>query len=615
MRRKNIWKSILLVVLALSMIVGCTTTGNPQTSSSQASSSQASSEQATSTSQESVVASVTEVSEADKQGVSGTYEAVTKGHNGDVTTKVTLEKGKLTAIEVVEHKETDSIAPFAFEKLIPEMIDNQSIRVEAVSGATVSSNALIEGVKKVLTEQKVLDDFDKEIEKKAGKTIEKDVDVLVVGAGGAGLSAAVEASKAGAKTLVIEKMPKIGGNTAICSGNIYATGSKTQEELGLKDNGTVEELTKFFMDQADGRANEDLIKVVTENSGATIDWLSKDIGIKFKHRSPDASHRSLISETSGVGITDNLSKKAIEQGTEILVDTSATELIVENNQVVGVKAKSGNDELVIRAKSVVLATGGYDGQDEAKAKYAPGSVGHHTFSSPGNVGDAIEMVKAVDGKILLKGGLSGIHLVGGQALNSPLSPLRMIAHGIGVTDLGYRYANESMTSAFDYYNPMVRTGRKQFYNIVDATVPNELLEKAVAEGEAFKADSIEELARLAGIQEYPLKVTVEEYNAACAAGVDKEFGKKPEDMKPLVKAPFYAVKITPNTNGSFGGLVTDLETRVLNNDNQPIPGLYAAGAVANSEFFYLRYPVSGSSLIMGITLGRIAGVVAAQNAK
>lgn len=552
---------------------------------------------------------------ADIQPIDTAYETVVKGHNGDVKIKLTLENNSIKAIEVVEHNETENLGKFAFDELIPQIIENQSLKVDTIAGATVSSNALLDGLKEIISANANLDDFMKDIAAEEGQTIEKTVDVLVVGAGGAGLSAAVEASKAGAKTLVIEKMPKVGGNTAICSGNIYATGSEVQNELGLTDNGTVDELTKFFMDQADGRANEELVHLVSEHSGETVDWLSKEIGVKFKHREPGASHRSLISETSGVGITDLLSEKALSQGAEIMVNTAATELIAENGRVVGVKAKNGNNNVIIHAKSVVLSTGGYDGSDESKALYAPGSVGHHTFSSPGNVGDAIEMVKPLDGKILLKGGLSGIHLVGGQALNSPLSPLRMINHGIGVTDLGYRYANESSKSAFDYYNPMVKTGRKQFFNIVDSTIANELLDKAVEENEAYKADTVEELARLAGIPEYTLMVTIEEYNEACKDGIDKDFGKNKEDMIPLVKAPFYAVKITPNTNGSFGGLVTDLETQVLTNSNEPIPGLYAAGAVANSEFFYLRYPVSGSSLVMGMTLGRIAGTNAALNAK
>jgi len=189
----------------------------------------------------------------------------------------------------------------------------------------------------------------------------------------------------------------------------------------------------------------------------------------------------------------------------------------------------------------------------------------------------------------------------------------MIKTCVAVSDLGYRYANESMTSAFDYYNPMVKTGRGQFYNIVDSTKANELYNQAVEENCAFKADTIEELAKLAGIPEYTLQETIDDYNKACETGIDKEFSKNSEDMQPLVKAPFYCIKITPNTNDTFGGVVTNLDTEILDENDQPIKNLYAAGAVANGNLFYLRYPVSGSSINMGTTYGRISGQNALEN--
>lgn len=546
----------------------------------------------------------------------GTYEVVKEGYGGDIKMEVTLGDLEIEKIEVLESAETEHIGGEAINNLIPTIIDEQNLNVDAVAGATISSTALLEGVREVVKSHGDLDAFMKEAQEDdtAGKDIEKTVDVVVVGGGAAGLSAAVEASKAGANTLLVEKMPKLGGNTSISSGNIYGQGSEVQEELGMTDYSTVEELIDFYMEKADGRANKDLISYVQERSGQTIDWISKEIGVDLKKREEaGATDNSLIAVNSGVDITNKLAERAESQGTEIMLDTAAEKLLIEDGKVVGIEAKNGNNTVTIHANSVVLATGGFDGSDEAKEKYAPGSVGHHSNSSPGNVGDAIEMVKEVNGQILLKNGMSGIHLVGDQPLNSEVSPLRIINKGIAVTDLGYRYANESRNNPFDYYPDMVETGRKQFYNIADSSVDTELLEKAVELGVAFKADTVEELAQKADIPEYPLQVTVEEYNQAVKNGVDKEFGKDKEDLVALEKAPFYAVKITPNTNGSFGGLVTDLNTRVLTEEGEPIENLYAAGAVANAEYFYLKYPVSGSSIQMCLTLGRVAGEEAANN--
>lgn len=585
---KRVFAILLSIAMVLSL-VGCNTAGNNSNS-----------------------ASVPETTTL-KEGI---YEASADGMNGAILLEVAFDKEGITDILVKESSESEGIGTSAFDLMIPEIIENQSVGIDTISGATITSKALIAAVSDAIKQAGGdINKFSKAPEKEAkADQVTKDVDIVIAGSGIAGLSAAVEASATGKTVLVIEKMPIIGGDSAICSGNIYATGSKVQDDLGLTDNGTVEDLKNFYIKQGDSHISEEWAELTAKLSGQSVDWLAEK-GLTFKHRSPDSSHRSLISESSGVGIVNALAKRAESQGTEILTNTEAKELIFEDGEVKGIIADNKGTKMIINAKSVILATGGYDGSEEAKAKYAPGSVGHHSNSSKGNTGDAIEMVQKINGKIVLKGGLSGISLVGDLPLHSPLSALRMIKTSVAVTDLGYRYVNESMTSAFDYYNPMVRTGRAQFYNIVDSTTYNELYDQAVEENVAFKANTIEELAKLAGIPSYTLKTTIEDYNKACAAGKDAEFSKDSKDLQPLVKAPFYAIKITPNTNDSFGGVVTNLDTEVLDINDQPIKNLYAAGAVSNGELFYLRYPVSGSSLNMGTTFGRISGQKAIENIK
>lgn len=588
MKMRRIFAILLSIAMVLSL-AACSTTGNNSST--------------TSTSETSTLKE-------------GTYEASADGMNGTILLNVTFDKEGITDISVKESSESEGIGTSAFDLMIPEIVEHQSIAVDTISGATITSKALIAAVSDAIKQADGdINDFNKTPEKEAkADEITKDVDIVIAGSGIAGLSAAVEASATGKTVLVIEKMPIIGGDSAICSGNIYATGSEVQDNLGLTDNGTVEDLKNFYIKQGDGHTNEKWAEVAAKFSGESVDWLAEK-GVTFKHRSPESSHRSLISESSGVGMVNALAKRAESQGTEILTNTEAKELIYEDGEVKGIIADNEGTKMIINAKSTILATGGYDGSEEAKEKYAPGSVGHHSNSSKGNTGDAIEMVQKINGKIVLKGGLSGISLVGDLPLHSPLSALRMIKTSVAVTDLGYRYVNESMTSAFDYYNPMVRTGRSQFYNIVDSTTHNELYDQAVEEGVAFKANTIEELAKLAGIPSYTLKTTIEDYNKACEAGKDTEFNKDTNDLQPLVKAPFYAIKITPNTNDTFGGVTTNIDTEVLDINNEPIKNLYAAGAVSNGELFYLRYPVSGSSLSMGTTFGRISGQNALENVK
>lgn len=445
----------------------------------------------------------------------------------------------------------------------------------------------------------------------AEKQETKDADIVIVGSGVAGMSAAVEASRAGAKVIVLEKHTVTGGDSSICSGNFYCCGAKKQDELGYTNYGTPEEVAQFFFDQSDGDANMDICRLVAEHGGEAMDWLV-ELGCDFDKKPGDnVSDRSMLSKTSGKGIVDNLIAEAEKNGVELMMETRAIEVLMDGGKAAGVKARQGKTEYTINAKAVMLASGGFDGQDWAKELYAPGAVGWHTFSSPSNTGDGIELAKQAGAMTLLKGGLSQIHLVGREPLplNDELSVLRMVNTGVFVTDLGYRCANESMTSQFDYFTPFVESGRKEFTIICDSQQPDarmELIKKGVEKGVVDTADTIEELAEAAGLPSYPLVKTIEKYNALCEAGEDTDFHKKPEDLQAITKAPFYAIQITPNTNDSFGQLAISTKAEVLDENRNPVPGLYAGGTLGNAELFYMRYAVSGSSMCMGTVTGRIA---------
>lgn len=439
----------------------------------------------------------------------------------------------------------------------------------------------------------------------------KEADIVVIGSGIAGMSAAVEASLAGARVIVLEKHSATGGDSSICSGNFYCCGSKKQDEMGYTDYGTPEEVAQFFFDQSDGDANMDICRLVAENGGEAMDWLV-GFGCDFDKKPGDnVSDRSMLSTTGGKGIVDILIAKAEENGVELMMETRAIEITMDGGKVAGVKARQGDVEYAISAPAVMLASGGFDGQDWAKELYAPGTVGWHTFSSPANTGDGIELAKQAGALTLLKGGLSQIHLVGRDPLplNDELSSLRMVNTGVFVSDLGYRCANESMTSQFDYFTPFVQSGRKEFTIICDSQQPEkrmDLIKKGVDKGVVHTADSIEELAEAAGLPVYPVMKTIERYNQLCDAGEDADFHKKPEDLQKIEQGPFYAIEITPNTNDSFGALAISTKAEVLDADRNPVPGLYAGGTIANAELFYMRYAVSGASMCMGTVTGRIA---------
>lgn len=445
----------------------------------------------------------------------------------------------------------------------------------------------------------------------AESTEELACDIVVVGSGIAGMSAAVEAAEAGASVIVLEKRSVTGGDSSICSGNYYCCGSQKQDSMGYTEYGTAEEIAQFYYDQSDGDANMDICRLVAENGGAGMDWLVAH-GCDFDKKPGDGvSDRSMLSTSGGMGIVDALVAAAEAAGAQMLMETRAIEVLTEDGKVSGVVARQGAIEYRIAAKAVVLASGGFDGQDWSKQLYAKGAVGWHTFSSPANTGDGIELARQAGALTVLKGGLSQIHLVGRDPLplNDAHSKLRMVSTGIYVSDLGYRCANESMTSQFDYFVPFVKSGRKEFTIICDSQQPEAtiaLLQEGVELGVVDIADTIEELAEQAGLPVYTVCKTVERYNGLCELGEDEDFGKNPEDMQRVEQAPFYAVQITPNTNDSFGAVPISVKAEALDASRAPVPGLYAAGTLANVEMFYLRYAVSGASLCMGTVTGRVA---------
>lgn len=548
----------------------------------------------------------------------GSYEVSIFGHNATILMKITMEEHRIANIEVLEQAETQGIGDTAFTALIPAIIEGQNLNVDTVTGATVTSTAIISGV----TEAIRMAGGDPEAFKKTaavddtpGQTIEKEADVVVIGSGAAGIAAALEARRAGASVLVLEKLPHVGGNTYICGGIVYGTGSKIQTENGLEGD-SAEALAKYWMDRAEGNVDADLVRFVAEHSGETIDWMVEN-GVELVPTltAPGTAgvKRGIKTANGGVGFIIPLTNKVQEEGVEILLNTRATELLTENGAVCGVKAKAGKDTLNITAGAVVLASGGFDADYETAKKYSPDLVSKTSYASPGNTGDGIVMAQAVGADTVFKGGVIGFRAVPGVTYRDPINSLRT-ANCLSVTEKGERYTNETIDYPIFYAN-MKKTGSDLFYSIFDSASANETMEKAVEGGFAYKADNLEELAKAAGIPADALGASVKRYNDLCVKGSDDDFGKAADKMAAIGKAPFYALKVVPATIGSMGGVKINLETEVLDAKGAAIPGLFAAGAVANGDFFYQTYPASGSAIQYGFTTGRVAGQQAAAYTK
>ncbi len=441
-------------------------------------------------------------------------------------------------------------------------------------------------------------------------------DVAVIGGGAAGLAAAIEAGKAGASVVLLEKLPMLGGSTLVSGGIVYGTGFRIQLEADIEDS--VDALVNYWMERAENKASEDYLRFVAERSGETIDWLESN-GVVFGAPYPTGSSpvaRAVSAEGRGNGLIDPLKEAALSFGVEILLQTTAESLIVDdNNHIIGLMAKDSSGEaLKVNAKAVVIATGGFDRSVELVKTYAPIMENNASFSGVGSTGDGLSMALAVGADVSGHGGVIGFRAVEGEAAYTTAVSSLMWMPWLNVNLDGERFANEAIDYML-FYEELVKQRDGLTYRIFDQNTYLPALDEAVEKGSAFVADTLEELAELAGIDADGLVATVENYNAMIAAGEDTEFGKNITGHQPINAPKFYAVKIVPAVLGTLSGIKVDIDTHVLDKQGNPIVGLFAAGEVANGDLYYRVYPGSGASISMSFVFGRVAGTKAAELAK
>lgn len=442
-------------------------------------------------------------------------------------------------------------------------------------------------------------------------------DIIVVGGGAAGIAAAIEASRAGARVILLEKMPFVGGSTLLSGGIVLATNSPIQQNQGIEDS--AEALAQYWLDRAEGNADIDLLTFVAEKSGETIAWLMEN-GVEFSDNVTAGGTSPILrchytKADRGFGLIKPLEEVARNEGVEIMLQTTAKKLLMNKaNEITGLIAidKDGN-EITIEARAVVLATGGFDRSEDMKDQYAPVASGHISYSNAGNIGEGFLMAQEVGAEMIYKDGVIGFRgLDSGVPYTSAIGGLIWQPH-LYVDSEGNRFTNEVIDYPIFYKN-MVENGSDVFYLLFDESKYVEALDEAIDKGFAFKASTWEELALLTGMNEDVLIRTVSRYNDLAESGEDSDFGKPGALMNPLTEADYYAVAVKPATLGTYGGPKINVDTEVLRADGSAIFGLFAAGEVANGQFFYKEYPASGTSIQMSFTLGRVAGMKAVEHA-
>ena len=555
----------------------------------------------------------------------GTYEAAATGFHGDVKLAVTVDADKITAIEVVEHSETEGIGSVALPQLVDAVLANQTIGVDSVAGATITSDAFKAAMTTAL-EAAGADMAAMTAAVVKGELVEEvlDTDVVVLGGGAAGLTAGIKAIQGGAKVILLEKTGMTGGASAMAGAGTKATGSKWSIESGSTE--TAEDFIKQITENGHHKNHMPTVENFARTLGTAFDWLVAEDGAAVPYVRKDGPSASFSGDGRGAGVVKNLTAKFEELGGTLLLSTPGTELIIDNGAVVGVKAEGNGKAYTINAKKVILATGGYGANDEL----VPDEYKKFVYAGhAGATGDAIKMVEPLNADLI------SMELINTQP-NSMIKPSGLgqycnpgvskayAAGGFMVNQDGVRFVNEVANAwdimgemkkndfqflvmdqaAFDGFNAGM-TGSK-IYSMED--VAEWLKDDYVGQPVLKTAATLDELAAKLGVPADAVKAAAAKFNEVAAAQGTDEFGRTIKTAQ-SEEGPYYAMQMHIRYYASLGGLHVNDDMQVLNTNQEAIPNLYAAGEVIGGHQGDVY--MGGCLFAYAICSGHNAGLAAA----
>lgn len=545
----------------------------------------------------------------------GTYEGRAQGFGGEIIAKVTLSESAIDTVELTGDGETPTIGGSALVKIQEDVVKKQTTDVDGVSGATITSTASLEAINAALTEAGV------DPASLTGTAVEKteqteeiiETDIVIIGAGGAGMTAAITAKQAGAGVIILEKMPMVGGNTTKATGGMNAAETKYQEAAGIEDS-----VQTFIDDTMTGGYeinNPDLVAVLAGQSADAIDWLDTINAplpkVSFSGGATNARiHAPEDGSAVGNYLVNAFSEQLKELDVPIYLETKATEIIVENGAAVGVRAESGTTSYIINAKTVILATGGFGANEVLYTKYREDLKGFVTTNTPGATGDGLVMAEDI-GAALVDIEQIQIHPTVEQTTSIMVTEGVRGDGAILVNSEGKRFTNEMLTRDVVSAAEIAQDGGYA-YIIFDQNIRDNLkaIESYVKAGITIESATIEELAGKIDMDPATLTETLNAWNEAVATKNDTEFGRATGMEHDLSTAPYYAIKVAPGVHHTMGGVKINTNCEVISTGGEVIPGLYAAGEVTGGVHGGNR--IGGNAVADIVVFGRIAGDSAAK---
>lgn len=549
----------------------------------------------------------------------GTYEGVADGHGGKITATVTVTENEITEIKIDAPDETEGLGDVAGEKIAKMIMEGQNLNVDTVSGATNSSKGMIAAITAALEKAGADIKALQNAEAKASVEVKQEdltADIVIIGAGGAGMAAAVEATEAGKSVIIVEKMPIVGGNTNRATGGINAAETKVQEAAGIVDTKET-----FYNDTfVGGKEKNDpiLLQTMVDNAPGAVDWLN-EMGAELTRvtLSGGATNPRIHTPEDGspVGpvVVRVLSDKLKELKVDIMMETTAKKINVTDGAVTGIEATDVNgNSFTINAKAVIVTTGGFGANSDMVEQYRSDLVGFSTTNHSGATGDGISM------SLEAGAGLTDIGEIQTHPTTDPESGY-MFTEGLRgdgailVNSSGARFTDELLTRDVVSANILKQEGGIAYLiTNEEMRLDNASLAGYVKKGYAIEGKTIEELAKALEIDATALMDTMNTYGEAVKAGVDQAFNRE-HLTQTLENGPYYALKVTPGIHHTMGGLKIDNSTHVLTEEGTIISGLYAAGEVTGGVHGGNR--IGGNAVTDIIVFGRIAGQMASGEMK
>ena len=600
-------------------------------------------------------------------GVSGEFTGTAKGMGGDVTVTLTLTDGKITGCTAEGKDETPGIGTMALEQLPGAIAESGSIAVDGVATATITSDAIKEAAAAALAAAGLnADDYKTEVKADTTKAEDStiDADIAIVGAGGAGMTAAITAAAEGKSVVILESQPMVGGNSVRATGGmnagktVYQDENEFGESAGVEktlktaaekyaDNETITALAKTVSEQwaeyqknpagyfdsvelmeldtmIGGKGVNDpaLVETLCSNSADAIDWLGEQ-GITLNSvsfaggASVKRIHRPVNEEgkvvSVGAYMVPLLEEDCQKAGVQMMLNTTATEILTDaNGAAVGIKATGATGETItINAKAVVLASGGFGANMDMVVEYKPELKGFMTTNAPGILGQGIKMAQAIGADTVDMDQIQIHPTVQYDSASLITEGLRGDG-AILVNTEGKRFIDEVSTRDVVSAAEIAQPGSYSWLIIDQKMVDDSsVIQGYIKKGYTFEGKTYEELAEQIGVDGAALAETMNTWNGYVEAKNDPDFGRT-SFTQALDTAPYYAIKVTAGVHHTMGGLKINTNTEVLNENGEIIPGLFAAGEVTGGVHGANR--LGGTAVSDFVVFGRIAGKAASDYA-